>query len=174
MTEKLEELKRRAENLIYKDEKELDDIKRKAKLYFEKLFPNKLSYHDEVDKITFSPSYWIDGMGSQPYIDSWSKGKQELVNLLDTGIIEAKLSTSKPNSINWTKSLLQRINYSTLVPIVISLISGAFFLGMYFGENKFDQQKIDLIFENKELLRKQDSLILKFKKSQLDTLNKIK
>jgi hypothetical protein len=113
-------------------------------------------------------------MGSQPYIDSWSKGKQELVNLLDTGIIEAKLSTSKPNSINGTKSLLQRINYSTLVPIVISFISGAFFLGMYFGENKFDQKKIDLIFENKELLRKQDSLILKFKKSQLDTLNKIK
>lgn len=174
MIEKLEELRSRAENLNYKDEKELDDIKRKAKLYLEKIFPNKLTYQDEIDKIAFFPSYWIDGMGSQPYLDSWSKGKEELVNLLDTRIIESKLSISNTNSVKGSINLLQRINYSTLVPIIISLITGAFFLGKYFGENKFDQQKIDLIFENKEISRKYDSLAIKFKKAQLDTLNKIK
>jgi hypothetical protein len=201
MIQKLEELKIRAEKLIYKDQKELDDIQRKVKLYLEKMFPNKFTYQGEVDKITFFPSFWIDSMGSQPYIDAWNKGKGELVNLLDTRIEEAKLlvSNSKEEGVNvverviqvvdnkrieeltqeldavkGSKSLWQRINYFALGTIILTLISGAFFLGKYFGENKFDQQKIDLLFENKELLRKQDSLTRKVELVKSDSLNKEK
>ena len=201
MINKLEELKSRTENLIYKDQKELDDIKRKAKLYLEQLFPSKFTYQGEVDKITFFPSYWVDGMGNQPYIDSWNKGKGELVNLIDTRIEEARIMTSNHkeenikiverviqiidnkrieeltqelDALKGSKNLWQRINYAALASIFLTLISGAFFLGKYFGENKFDQQKIDLLFENKELVRKQDSLTIKEKKTQSDTLNKIK
>jgi hypothetical protein len=201
MIEKLEELKRRTENLIHKDKNELDDIQRKAKLYLEQLFPNKFTYLGEVDKITFYPSFSFDGMGNQPYIDSWNKGKGQLVNLLDTRIEEAKLLTSNPNDDNIkivekviqivdntrieeliqeidalrvSKNLWHRINYFALGTIILTLISGAFFLGKYFGENKFDQQKIDLLFENRELLRKQDSLIRKAEPNGKILLNKIK
>lgn len=203
MIEKLEELKRRTENLVYKDQKELDDIQRKVKLYLEQIFPNKFTYLGEVDKITFFPSFWVDSMGIQPYIDSWNKGKGELVNLLDTRIEETKLlvSNSQPkdesikvveriiqvvdnkrieeltqelDAIKSSKNLWQRINYFTLVSILLTLIGGSFLLGKYFGENKFDQQKIDLLFENKELLRKQDSLVRQAETRRKDTLNKIK
>jgi len=201
MIEKLEELKIRAENLNYKDKKELDDIQRKSKLYLEQLFPNKFTYLGEVDKITFFPSFWVDGMGDKPYLESWNKGKEQLVNLLDTRIEEAKIITSNPEEENvkivekiiqvvdnkrieeltlelgalkGSKNLWNRINYVTLVSIVISIVSGAFFLGKYFGENKFDQQKIDLLFENKELLKKQDSLSRKVERVKIDTLSKIK
>lgn len=201
MIEKLEELKIRAENLNYKDKKELDDIQRKSKLYLEQLFPNKFTYLGEVDKITFFPSFWVDGMGDKPYLESWNKGKEQLVNLLDTRIEEAKIITSNPKEENvkivekiiqvvdnkrieeltqelgalkGSKNLWNRINYVTLVSIVISIVSGAFFLGKYFGENKFDQQKIDLLFENKELLKKQDSLSRKVERVKTDTISKIK
>jgi len=201
MIEKLEELKIRAENLNYKDKKELDDIQRKSKLYLEQLFPNKFTYLGEVDKITFFPSFWVDGMGDKPYLESWNKGKEQLVNLLDTRIEEAKIITSNPEEENvkivekiiqvvdnkrieeltqelgalkGSKNLWNRINYVTLVSIVISIVSGAFFLGKYFGENKFDQQKIDLLFENKELLKKQDSLSRKVERVKTDTISKIK
>lgn len=201
MIEKLEELKRRTENLIYKDKNELDDIQRKAKLYLEQLFPNKFTYLGEVDKITFFPSFSFDGMGNQPYIDSWNKGKGQLVNLLDTRIEEAKLLRSNPkddnvkivekviqivdntrieelnqeiDALRGSKNLWNRINYLGLGTIILTLISGAFFLGKYFGENKFDQQKIDLLFENKELLRKQDSLTRKVELVKSDSLNKDK
>lgn len=201
MIKKLEELKSRTENLNYKDKQELDDIQRKAKLYLEQLFPNKFTYLGEVDKITFFPSFWVDGMGNQPYIDSWNKGKGQLVNLLDTRIEEAKLLTSNPkeenvkivekviqivdntrieeltqelDALKWSKNLWNRLNYFALGTILLTLISGAFFLGKYFGENKFDQQKIDLLFENKELLRKQDSIIRKVEIVKSDSLNKDK
>lgn len=201
MIKKLEELKIRTENLIYKDQKELDDIKRKAKLYLEQLFPNKFTYQGEVDNIPFFPSFWVDGMGSQPYIDSWNKGKGELVNLIDTRIEEAKIITAAPKeekvkivekviqvvdnkrieeltqelvALKGSKNLWHRINYFALGTIILTLISGAFFLGKYFGENKFDQQKIDLLFENKDLLRKQDSLMSKEEKGKTDTLYKTK
>jgi hypothetical protein len=201
MIKKLEELKSRTENLNYKDKKELDDIQRKSKLYLEQLFPNKFTYLGEVDKITFFPSFWVDGMGDKPYLESWNKGKEQLVNLLDTRIEEAKLLTSSPleeniqivekfiqvvdnkrieelteelGELKGSKSLWNRINYFALGTIIFTLISGAFFFGKYFGENKFDQLKIDLLFENKELLRKQDSLIRNAEKIKIDTLNKNK
>lgn len=71
MIDKLKELKQRTERLSYNDKKELDDIQRKTKLYIEKAFPNKFTYSGEVDRISFFPSFYVSGMGSEPYIKSW-------------------------------------------------------------------------------------------------------
>lgn len=188
MIEKLEELKVRTQRLNYDDKKELDDIQRKAKLYIEKLFPNKYTYSNEVDRISFYPSFFVSGMGNQPYYDAWSQGKAEFINLLDTRIEEAKLNLIKPkleskdirvvekviqvedykrineikqelNAIKASKSLWAKINYFALGGIILSLVSAAFMLGKYFGENRFDKDKIDLLYENKALMQKNDSLM---------------
>jgi hypothetical protein len=197
MIEKLEELKTRTQKLNYNDNKELDDIQRKTKLYIEKLFPDKFTYSGEVDRISFSPSFFISGMGDQPYFDSWKRGKEELINLLDTRIEEAKLNANKPkedaqnvrvvekvvhiedykrindltqelNAVKAKKSLWERINYFALGGIIFSLIGGAFFFGKYFGENRFDKEKIDLLFENKELIQKKDSLVKSIELNKLE------
>lgn len=193
MIEKLQELKVRIERLSYNDKKELDDIQRKTKLYLEKLFPQKFTYPGEVDRISFFPSFYVSGMGNQPYYDSWKQGKEELVNLLDTRIEEAKLTTPKQqtepenvrvvekviqvedykrineltqelNIVKAKKSLWGRINYFALGGIILTILGGAFLLGKYFGENRFDKQKIDLLFETKELTHKNDSLAKELEK----------
>jgi hypothetical protein len=190
MIEKLEALKTRAQNLRYKDKKELDDIQRKAKLYIDKIFPDKFTYSGEVDRISFYPSFYVSGMSNQISVDAWNYGNQELINLLDTRIEEAKLNQAKPkevaqniqvvekivqiedykrineltqelNAVKSEKSLWKKINYFALGGIILTLISGSFFLGKYFGENRFDKEKIDLLFENKILIEKNDSLIKK-------------
>lgn len=187
MVEKLEELKGRTQRIIYNNKKELDDIQRKSKLYLEKIFPQKFTYPGEIDRISFFPSFYVSGMGNQPYYDSWNQGKEELINLLDTRIEEAKLAALKPkietptvkvvekvvhvedykrineltqelNTVKAKKSLWGRINYFALGGIILTLLGGSFFLGKYFGENRFDQEKIDLLFENKDLIQKNDSL----------------
>jgi hypothetical protein len=185
--EKLQELKLRTEQLSYNDKKELDDIQRKSKLYLEKIFSEKFTYPGEVDRISFFPSFYVSGMGNQTYYDSWKQGKEELINLLDTRIEEAKIAISNPKPVNENikivekviqvedykrineltqelnvvkakKSIWGRINYFALVSIIFTLLGGAFLLGKYFGENRFDQQKIDLLFENKDLTIKIDSV----------------
>ncbi|MCF6130548.1 hypothetical protein L1S35_12760 [Flavobacterium sp. AS60] len=205
MIEKLEDLKSRAEKLMYNDKNELDDIQRKTKLYLEKIFPGKFTYAGEVDRISFYPSFYVSGMGNQPNIDAWKRGNQELINLLDTRIEEAKLISVKPkeksqnvqivekivqvedykrinelteelNAVKAKKSLWERINYFALGGIILTLIGGSFYLGKYFGENRFDKEKIDLLFENKDLTKKNDSLVkeLDIKKSELLQLEKTK
>ena len=174
--------------ITYNDKKELDDIQRKAKLYLEKLFPQKFLYSLEVDRISFTPRYYLSGMSSQVYLDAWKQGKEELTNLIDTRIEEAKLIIAKPqietqnikivekvvqvedykrinqltdeiNAVKAKKNLWARINYFALGGILLTLIGGAFLLGKYFGENRFDQQKIDLLFENKAVTKRKDSLL---------------
>ncbi len=201
MIEKLQELKTRTERLSYNDKKELDDIQRKTKLYLEKIFTQKFTYPSEVDRISFYPSFYVSGMGNQPYYNSWKQGKEELINLLDTRIEEAKLVISKPkvetenfklvekviqvedykrineltqelNAVKSKKSLWERINYFALVSIILTILGGAFFLGKYFGENRFDQQKIDLLFENKDLANKTDSLSNELEKLKLQNLKR--
>jgi hypothetical protein len=212
MIDKLEELKSRIQNIRYDDKPELDDIQRKTKLYLEKLFPSKFTYSSEIDRIGFYPSFYVSGMGSQPYIDAWHKGKAELTNLLDTRIEEAKLNvaalakikvdspalsvvekvvekvvqvedyrrinelTQELNAVKAKKSLWERINYFALGGILLTILGGAFFLGKYFGENRFDKEKIDLLFENKNLIQRTDSLnkIIITKDSEIKRLSELK
>ena len=196
MKEKLSELKSRAQNLRYNDKKELDDIQRKTKMYLEKLFPMKFTYPGEVNSIKFYPSYHVSGMGSGPYQEAWSKGKEKLINLLDTRIEEADILSkqtveSKPKvqvvekvvtvedhskidelnqeikALRESKNLWQKRNWTALITIIISLLGGSFFFGKYVGQVKFEKEKIDLFTENQDLTNLNDSL-----NSVVETQNK--
>lgn len=187
MTEKLSELKTRAERLRYKDEKELDDILRKTKMYVEKLFPTKFTYSSEIDFIKFKPSFFVSGMGEQPYRDSWSKGQQELINFLDTRIEELKLEqnekpqkTPKPQviekiitvqdnsridqltqentALRKSKSLWNRINWGIFIPICLTIVGGAYYFGYQNGKAQFDLEKLQLFESNKKYEFKNDSI----------------
>jgi hypothetical protein len=190
LIEKLEELKSRAESLNYKDEKELDDIIRKTKMYVEKLFPMKPTYESDIVAIKFKPSFYVTGMGDQPYRDSWKNGKQKLINFLDTRIEEKNLElTSKPktksepriiekivtvqdntrideltqenNALRRSKSLWNKINWGIFIPSILTALGGAFFLGNLIGNAKFDTEKLELFENNRLLEKKNDSLIKK-------------
>lgn len=186
MESKLKELKTRAENLRYKDKQELDDILRKTKMYLEKIFPNKFTYSHEVDRINFMPMYALDKNG---YEDAWQNAKQELINLLDTRIEESLIGnvqketsqheiqvvekiikvedktkinqlTKDIETLRNKKNLWERINWAVFLPIIFTAIGGSFYFGKTIGENKFDNEKLDLLYSNKSL------------NSKIDTLNK--
>ncbi|WP_255079088.1 hypothetical protein [Lacihabitans sp. CCS-44] len=99
MIDKLNELKSRAENLRYNDEKELDDIVRKTIMYVDQIFPMKPTYQSDVKLIKFKPSFYVSGMGEQPYRDSWNSGQQKLINFLDTRIEEKELELKTTTKI---------------------------------------------------------------------------
>ena len=192
MIDKLNELKQRTERLSYNNKKELDDIQRKTKLYLEKAFPNKFTYSGEVDRISFFPSFYVSGMGSEPYTKSWKSGQEELINLLDTRIEELQLEVQKPknteapvrviekvvhvedykrineltqelNAVKAKKTLWERINYFALGGIILTLVGGSFVFGKYFGENRFDKEKNQLLYDNNDLKERNDSLNLHIK-----------
>lgn len=184
--EKILELKKRAEQLNYNEKKELDDLQRKSKMCVENLFPLKPTYKTEVDQIKFYPSYWVDGMGSKVYTDAWENGKQELINFLDTRIEEAKLNIQHTNSstkesavikevfikdqervlklegevsrLEGKQRLWKKVDLSVFVTIAIAVISGAFALGYYLGNNHFDKEKLELYNENQRFKVIQDSI----------------
>tara|TARA_B110000908_G_scaffold160030_1_gene202830 strand:+ start:172 stop:786 length:615 start_codon:yes stop_codon:yes gene_type:complete len=192
MIDKLKELKQRTESLSYNNKKVLDDIQRKTKLYLEKAFPNKFTYSGEVDRISFFPSFYVSGMGSEPYTKSWKSGQEELINLLDTRIEELQLENQKPkntqapprviekvvhvedykriseltqelNAVKAKKTLWERINYFALGGIILTLVGSSFVFGKFFGENRFDKEKIQLLYDNNDLKERNDSLNLHIK-----------
>jgi hypothetical protein len=187
LIEKLKELKRRTENLPYKDEKELDDIIRKTKMYVEKLFPMKPTYSSEITLIKFKPSFFVSGMGEQPYRESWTSGQQKLINFLDTRIEEKALElkaqpktnpepkviekivmvqdnsridelTQENAALRRSKSLWNKINWAIFIPILLTVLGGAFVLGIYIGKAQFDREKLELFEKNKVLESQNDSL----------------
>lgn len=196
MIEKLKELKVRTENLLYKDEKELDDIIRKTKMYVEKLFPMKLTYSLDVDSIKFRPSYYVSGMGDKENRAAWTSGQQKLVNFLDTRIEEKLLEqrtqpkitlepkiiekivpvpdnyridqlTQENMALRKSKNLWNRINWAILIPSILTAIGGAFVLGIYIGRAQFDNEKLELFERNNYLENQHDSLIKNFESSNL-------
>jgi hypothetical protein len=184
--EKIKELKNRAEQLRYNDNKELDDITRKSKMCVENLFPIKPTYISEVDKIKFHPTFYVDGMGGKVYTDAWENGKQELINYLDTRIEEAKLKVEHISTLPKEKIVIKEvhienkerefeleaevsrllgkhrlwknIDLSIFVTIAIAVVGGTFALGYYLGNNHFDKEKLELYNENQHLKVIQDSL----------------
>lgn len=170
MIDKLEQLKIEATSLKYKDYKGLDAIIRMTKVYIGNLFPDKPDYLVEVSKISFSLPIYIGGADNLDD-SSWRSGMGQLINLLDARIQEAKLALSSNlsnNEVDEVTDLKKKIfwlriwitiNYGVILPIVIAIIGGAFTLGLYFGNNRFDQQKITLLEENKAYKSKIDSLL---------------
>lgn len=198
MIEKLEKLKSRTASLNYKDEKELDDIIRKTKMYVEKLFPLKFTYLSTIDSIKFKPTFFVSGMGEQVYRDSWLEGQQKIINFLDTRIEEKRLepkpkATSEPRTIEKivtiqdntrideltqentelrkSKSLWNKINWAIFIPSLLTVLGGAFYLGYLIGNSKFDKEKLEFFENNRSLEKKNDSLIRKLDSSKITIQN---
>lgn len=190
MIEKFKELLQRAKNLSYKDTTELDYIKQKAEMYVDQTFPTKPTYKTDVRYIEFESKMHWSNQGNDRLLRKWEQGKQELVNFLDTRIEELELQNAKENAkkpevkvvekivkvkdeqevhklnaelrkVKSRKSLWNRINYLALFSIVATLIGGAFVLGRYFAENRFDKEKIELINDNQRLKTIVDSCLHK-------------
>jgi hypothetical protein len=201
MITKLNELKQRTERLNYRDKKELDDIQRKTKLYLGKAFPHRIDYLGELDRISFSPSSYVSGVSSEPYTNSWKSGKEELINLLDTRIEELQLESQKPkdtenqvrviekvvhvedykrikeltqelNTVKAKKNLWEKANYFALGGIILTIVGGSFLSGKYFGENRFDKEKIQLLYDNNDLKELNDSLKIRIENVEEELLKK--
>lgn len=206
MIENLENLKSRTQFLNYSDKKELDYIKRKAKMYLEQLFPSKFLYPGEVDAIKFTPLYAVGDTSESEYRKAWNDGKEQLVNLLDTRIEEYKINvrkiqqlqsaqatqvsqskniieiekiveventqriqslTQELDNLRRKKRLWSRLDWSVVVTIFLTLLGGSFLLGKYIGENRFDQEKIQLSDSNSR--KNQEIILLQNKIRQLES-----
>jgi len=201
LIEKLKILKNRAEDLNYKNNSDLDDIIRKTKLYLQQIFPNKIDYLHEVDKIKYTPLYNFSDISFHK--DAWQEGVKKLINIIDTRIEEYDIiishkkmkqripiirekiikieDTSKINQLDSElkkcqkkKNLWQKIDWATLLTIGLVILGGTFLFGKYIGENRFDQKKIDLSNENENFTKENNQLrkTITILKSNIDSLKK--
>ena len=87
----LKKVLERAKALPFNDTKELDDIIRKSILALENLFPFK-SYNIDIKYIRFSELHYSQ-VPESTLIKEWNDGKNKLINLLDTAILDLKVSS---------------------------------------------------------------------------------
>lgn len=88
--------------------------------------------------------------------------------------VQAKIKTKLP--LNNKNNTVERWTKNTLIgalALLLTLLSGSFFLGKYFGENRFDKMMIDLNDENKILKTETLQLSIKLKNAK-DSLNNFK
>lgn len=201
MIEKLKILKRRAEDLNYKNNSDLDDIIRKTKLYLQEIFPNKKDYLHEVDNIKYTPLYSFSDISFHK--DAWQEGVKKLVNFIDTRIEEYHIvisnkkmkqnspiikekilkieDTYKINHLNYELEKCQKknrlwlkIDWAKVLTIGLAILGGTFLFGKYIGENRFDQKKIDLSNENENFSKENNQLrkTITILKSNIDLLKK--
>jgi hypothetical protein len=83
----------RTKLLTYKNEKELDDIRKKGKMAMENLFPTK-SYWIEIGNIKFPQFHYVQ-VSESTWRKEWEDGKNELINLLDTALLDLKSKKEK-------------------------------------------------------------------------------
>lgn len=86
--ETLEQTLERAKNLRYKDEGELDDIKKKGTMALENLFALK-TYSIDINTIQFAQYHYTIPTEYQKEKE-WQDGQKQLINLLDTALLECK------------------------------------------------------------------------------------
>jgi hypothetical protein len=183
---KLKALSIRAKKLRYYDTNELDDIIQKTKMLMGILFPIKFTYTSEIDSIKFSPTFYVTGQPQSIDFKKWIEGQQTLINFINTRIEEWELQQNKSNvnkpeyivtekivkvkddqrikelelEIQKFKAKRKRMKIATwgsIITVGLAVIGGTFIFGKYFGENKFDQVKINLSNQNKEL---KDSIVI--------------
>ena len=131
--------------------------------------------------------YSMDDKHEQNCIKAWNEGKNSLINLIDTRIeeyeiligsqnskqskpiIEEKIitveNTEKINQLRrelaetrGKKTLWNRINWTTFLTLGIAILGGTFWFGKYIGENRFDNEKIELNKENEKLIKQNSNL----------------
>lgn len=83
----------RAKSLTYKNDKELDDIRKKGKMSLENIFPTK-TYWIEIGNIKFSQFHYMQ-VSESTIRKEWEDGKDQLVNLLDTALLDLRSKKEK-------------------------------------------------------------------------------
>jgi hypothetical protein len=111
----LRQIFERAKLLNFKDEKELDDIRKKGKMALENLFPTN-SYWIEIGNIKFSQFHYVQ-VSESTWNKEWEAGKNELVNLLDTALLNLKSKKEKLASIP-TPTKEKIVIQEKIVPII--------------------------------------------------------
>jgi hypothetical protein len=182
--DKFKELKQRAVDLRYNQTMEQDDLMRKTELYVSECFKFSVNYQNSLSNIKFTPLYSFGSTSIEIRESAWENGRQQLVNFLDTRIEELAIK-SKPAQGSVTEKLVEkvyvkdvhkieelsaeitalkakkrlwnRVDYTLLTTIFIAFVGGAFLFGLYFGNNRFDKEKIQLYNENILLKEQIDS-----------------
>ena len=93
-------------------------------------------------------------MDGESFIEIKEDGRGKFHFGLVTGHFDGRIKEKKGNEEF-------KFNKSTVYTIIPIIISGSFVLGFYFGNTKFDKDKIELTEKVKLLSAKTDSLVLK-------------
>jgi hypothetical protein len=105
----------RAKSLTYKNDKELDDIRKKGKMALENLFLTK-SYWIDIGNIKFSRFHYTQ-VSESTYRKDWSDGQNKLINLLNTALLDLKSkkekSAAKPSQKNERIVIHEKIVFLT-------------------------------------------------------------
>jgi len=93
----IKELIEETKNLPHRDKEQLDAILRKAEMYASRVFNDTRynKYAEDLKNVRFHPSVLsYRSSNEQRYAESWSSGKQKLLNLFNTMLTELSLSTA--------------------------------------------------------------------------------
>src|SRR5665647_2271842 len=107
----LKELIERCHRLKYKDNSEVDDIRRKGKMILENLFPLK-TYSIDILSIQLRKGYGIQ-MDESYYRQDWEEGKQQFINLFDTVIHDYELNKNRHSKQELIKERIIRVTDET-------------------------------------------------------------
>ena len=128
--ELIEELRTQCENLPHRNASQLDALKQRASMIVTKIFGAGSGYHQRLNSISFSPSYYVSGMGSGPYDDARKSGVTKIKNLLNTikedYVLDSELGSSVPKtqkkSINNNKVFIVHGHNETMKQSVARVI----------------------------------------------------
>ncbi|MHA7844449.1 MAG: hypothetical protein ACX93I_14110 [Winogradskyella sp.] len=154
MLDKLKELNTEVNRLKFGDFFNLERIKQKGKVFLKTAFEDSEEYITEFEGILLIPKF--EGHEKE----AWENGKDQLANFLSARIEELEILEQDKNKeylfkINELEEKLKEFHtkknhwpidkWTSLIGISLILIGGAFSLGLYFGNNKFDLAKNNLI-----------------------------
>lgn len=75
-------------DLKYKDNDQLDRLKRRLKMLVTNILGKSSSYYSDIVTITYSPTFSYSGMPESIRVDAWDSGKNRTINLIDTIVEE--------------------------------------------------------------------------------------
>lgn len=110
-SELIESLLNEAQKLSYKDGN-LDKVQKRAEMLVKKVFGEKTEYVQKLNSISYSPYVVTSGMDRSVYQRSFSSGKDELINLINTMLEDLSLTdllVQTNENLNSQKTLSENI-----------------------------------------------------------------
>jgi hypothetical protein len=122
--------------------------------YIKYFFGDDSPQYDYIKKFTFYISYYVNTPD-----DKIKAEKERVRNNAKQFIRDCSEIIEFKGIINQNHNFLERINNQTLIPVIITIISGILFIGYLFGISTTDSKNVELRQEIKEM--KQYNKILK-------------